>query len=324
MPDETVMAGKTVLMSSFRNEAPFVLEFVAHHKVAGFDEILIASNDCTDGTAEILDALDAMGVIRHLPCKPPPKVTAQHHAYAQIRRRFGVDAAAWLMILDADELLNIHVGRGRVADLILAQAPETDLILINWAVFGAGGHRAWADEPSSRRFTQRLRTVSGVGLVKSLFRRPAAWKAFSNHHPYEHQPGAPLQVSFAGGLWVEEMPAEHIEFGTLRTVKPRVDSFRLAQINHYITRTADSFALRRDRGRGAAPKGKANDRHTEEYFHRMSSGNVADDTILRYADEVAALIDHYRQNPRLAAALEAGLRLYQVEIDRYWREHHSG
>lgn len=324
MPEETLMAGKTVLLSSFRNEAPFVLEFVAHHKVLGFDEIIIASNDCTDGTAEILSALDAMGVIRHLPCKPPPKVTAQHHAYAQIRRRFGVNAAAWLMILDADELLNIHVGRGRVADLIAAQGGEPDLILINWAIFGAGGHEVWADEPSSRRFTRRLRTLSGVGLVKSLFRRPGAWKAFSNHHPYGHEEGPPLRVAFAGGLWTEEMPAASVEFGTLRNVKPRLGSFRLAQVNHYITRTVDSFALRRDRGRGAAPTGKANDRHTEEYFRRMSSGDFEDDTILRYDAEVASLMAEYRKNPQLDAALQAGLRLYQAEIDRYWREQRGG
>ena len=69
MPDGTHRKNATVLLSSFRNEAPFVLEFVAHHKVLGFDQIIIASNDCTDGTVQILDALQAMGVIRHMPCQ---------------------------------------------------------------------------------------------------------------------------------------------------------------------------------------------------------------------------------------------------------------
>jgi hypothetical protein len=131
-------------------------------------------------------------------------------------------------------------------------------------------------------------------------------------------------VGFAGGLWTEEMAPEAIEFGTLRNVKPRLGSFRLAQINHYITRTADSFALRRDRGRGAAPTGKANDRHTEEYFRRMSAGDFEDDTILHYADAVSALMARYRENPRLAAALDHGLRLYEAEIARYWRELRGG
>ena len=46
-----------VLLSSMKDEGPFVLEFVAHHRVLGFDAIHIASNDCTDGTDLLLDVL---------------------------------------------------------------------------------------------------------------------------------------------------------------------------------------------------------------------------------------------------------------------------
>ena len=52
-------AARKVLFSAMKNEAPFVLEWVAYHKVIGFDEIVIAFNDCDDGTAELLRALEA-------------------------------------------------------------------------------------------------------------------------------------------------------------------------------------------------------------------------------------------------------------------------
>lgn len=37
------------LMSCVKDEGPFVVEFVAHHLVLGFDRIMMASNDCSDG-----------------------------------------------------------------------------------------------------------------------------------------------------------------------------------------------------------------------------------------------------------------------------------
>ena len=312
-------AGQTVLLSSFRNEAPFVLEFVAHHKVTGFDQIIIASNDCTDGTQEILNALDGMGVIHHLACAPPPKATPQNHAYAQARRAFALDDAAWLMILDADELLNVHVSGGQLSDLIRVQDPQTDLVLINWATFGAGGHDRWANQPSALRFTRRLRTLDGPGLVKSLIRQPEPWSHLSNHHPFGNTSATPLRIAFGAGLWSEDVAAQAVEFGTYRTVKPRVGTFRFAQINHYITRTADSFDLRRARGRGAAQAGKSNARHTDDYFARMSQGSFQDDTISRYADRVAALTAEYLTFAPLALAVSAGLRQYEAEIARYWQ-----
>ncbi len=314
------MDGQKVLLSSFRNEAPFVLEFVAHHKVLGFDSIVIASNDCSDGTAEILAALDAMGVIHHVPCVPPPKLTPQHFAYSEMRRLWPVDRAAWLMILDADEFLNIHVGAGRVDDLIAAQAPGTDLILVNWACYGSSGHKRWQDAPSCRRFTQRLRTLASEGMVKTLIRDPGRWKQFSNHHPYGFQGKGPVRMAFAAGLWAQEVAADAVTFGAHRFVKPQVGTFRIAQINHYATRTEDSFELRRARGRGALLPGKANDRHDEKYFRRMSAGTFEDDTILRHAAPVAALMAEYRRNDRLNQAHEAGLRHYEAEIARYWQD----
>lgn len=319
MGAKTSFDGQTVLLSSFRNEAPFVLEFVAHHKALGFDRIVIASNDCTDGTTEILEALAGMGVIHHLPCAPPPKVTPQHFAYAQARKALAVDQAGWLMILDADELLNVHVGAGQVSDLIAAQHSDTDLVLINWACFGSGGHQAWVNHPSSQRFTQRLGTLSGPGLVKSLIRQPKDWARFSNHHPFGFAGPGPLHIAFAGGLWQEKIAASGLVFGTYRTVKPRVGTFRIAQINHYITRTEDSFDQRRARGMGAALSGKSNDRHTDDYFARMSQGRFEDDSILRYAGKVAALTAEYLSFAPVAQAVAAGLRHYEAEIARYWQ-----
>ncbi len=76
-----------VLLSSMKDEGPFILEFVAHHLVLGFDAIHIASNDCSDGTDLLLDALAAGGAITHTRNPVKPGEIPQHRAYQRLRRR---------------------------------------------------------------------------------------------------------------------------------------------------------------------------------------------------------------------------------------------
>jgi hypothetical protein len=181
----------------------------------------------------------------------------------------------------------------------------------------------WENQPSATRFVHRLRTLASDGLVKSLIRQPTRWKSLSNHHPFGCKDQDPVRVAFAGGVWVEDVPAKDMVFGAHRFVKPRLGTFRLAQVNHYATRTGDSFALRQARGRGAMPRIRpnvsANDRHTEEYFRRLSSGTFLDDTILRYQSRVSAVTAGYLTNPGLAQAVADGVGHYAAAIASYWR-----
>ena len=312
------MKGKKVLLASFRNEAPFILEFVAHHKVIGFDEVVIASNDCTDGTSEILAALDKAGAIRHVPCYPSSNLSPQAFAYRQARMSLPIDRADWLMILDADEFLNIHIGGRRLEDLISVNSVAPELILINWACFGASGHDRWEDKLTTSLFLRRLGLMNGESQVKCLIHGPEKWRKLSNHHPFGFRGCDNVRVAFAAGLWVEELPSKRLQLGAFRDIRPRSGSFGIAQINHYATRSQDCFHLRRLRGRGSALRGAANERHSVNYFRRLSSGNIMDDTIVHYVPEVAARIAEYRSDPAIDREVAKGLRLYEAEIERYW------
>ncbi|HLQ18006.1 MAG TPA: glycosyltransferase family 2 protein, partial [Tabrizicola sp.] len=44
---------EVVLVSAMRNEGPFLLEWVAYHRVIGVRQIVIVSNGSTDGSDEI-------------------------------------------------------------------------------------------------------------------------------------------------------------------------------------------------------------------------------------------------------------------------------
>ena len=46
-----------LVISTMKDEAPYILEWIAHHRGIGFTDFLIYTNDCSDGTDLLLDRL---------------------------------------------------------------------------------------------------------------------------------------------------------------------------------------------------------------------------------------------------------------------------
>ena len=64
---------RVAIVTTMKNEGPFILEWVAYHRSIGIRDFLVYTNDCDDGTDHLLDALVAKGFIsQHLqnPYKP--------------------------------------------------------------------------------------------------------------------------------------------------------------------------------------------------------------------------------------------------------------
>ncbi|MFG1358490.1 glycosyltransferase family 2 protein [Xanthobacter pseudotagetidis] len=51
---------KIAICAIVRDEAPYVLEWVAHHRALGFDHIFVFDNESRDGTSELLDSLSTL------------------------------------------------------------------------------------------------------------------------------------------------------------------------------------------------------------------------------------------------------------------------
>lgn len=315
MPEPTVH-----LLSCIRNEGPFLLEFVAHHLVLGFDRIFIAANDCDDGSGRLLAALaetemagsGRIGVLRH---RVAPGKLPQSAGYARLRERFDVDGADWLMMLDADEFLNVHTGDHSVKAL-LARAPEgTDVIALNAMTFGSAGQAEWHPGPVTGSFLHRLpEGHKANGALKTLSRNSGHYGAIHNHSLTRYQgpksrlsvmrgDGSLREIDAAGPLWQElrHVPRAEIRHG-------------LAQYNHYATKTPDAYRLRQLRGRGAAPMGSANLRHDAAYFADRGDGQIRDASILRYAEAVAAMCADLLSDPAIRRAQAATERIYAQRL----------
>jgi hypothetical protein len=100
---------------------------------------VILSNDCEDGSDEMLDHLSKSGEIIHLRNDGPYDDRGIQFAALELAgRQKGLKEADWIMHLDIDEFLNIHVGDGQIGDLITA-LPEADAIALTWWMFGNNG-----------------------------------------------------------------------------------------------------------------------------------------------------------------------------------------
>lgn len=280
------------LLSAQKEEGPFVLEFVAHHLALGVSDIFIITNPSTDGTNELAEVLAEAGAIRHYQTDTPSGEKPQDYAFATARRLFGLDSFEWLLILDCDELLNIHTGDGNVNNFLNGFEPAVDLVSVNTACFGNRPHFDWHPTMSTNRF--RFRLASGdwrSGVAKTFIHHPSNFGRLRPHGPQGFKLERKMKIAFYGGLDVQDVdPADPSVYQSLRRPGSFDGVHRLAQINHYLIRTWDSFQLRSMRGRGAMPVGSINARHTRKYFQSYSKACVLDCTISRYEDRFASVL----------------------------------
>jgi Glycosyl transferase family 2 len=307
--DAVMSAGapRKVLFSAMKNEAPFVLEWIAYHKVIGFDEIVICSNPSNDGMEEILGALADAGEIRHLRAEVPPDERPQLVASDTFSAEVGFRPNDWYLWLDADEFLNIHVG-DRTVDALVDALAGRQFALINWRVFGAAGNARFP----GRFIDESFARASDAGFrenmqQKTLFRFDDAVRGFGRigiHRPLlKAASGLSLDAVMVGsGSAADPSVRPHriwlrgSDIGSNAFVSPHESGWTLAQINHYCVRTPEFFALKRLRGRGfeASAAGRSNTRHTNWFFARHDRNETEDRSILhwqaRVTDEIARLV----------------------------------
>ena len=97
---------KLLVFSAMKDEGPDVLEWVCYQRAVGFDEALVYTNDCTDGSDDLLDALQSVGPVHHRRHStagqnlPPQDAAARLIIADPVFRQ-----ADWAIWLDADEFL---------------------------------------------------------------------------------------------------------------------------------------------------------------------------------------------------------------------------
>ncbi|MEX0282204.1 MAG: glycosyltransferase family 2 protein [Arenibacterium sp.] len=298
-----------VIVGCMKNEAPYIVEWVAYHRAIGIDNFLIYTNDCSDGTSEILDHLQKMGVVEHRNNDKWRGKSPQQHALNMSLKEPMIKEADWIIHIDVDEFINVRCGNGTLDDFF-ARVPNATNVAMTWRLFGHNNVTELRDDlvidqfdTCAPKFCPKPHTVWGF---KTMFKNIGAYAKISCHRPNKLADDFRDKVQWVNGSG-QDMTADAVDNGW-RNSKKNI-GYDLIQLNHYALRSAESFLIKRQRGRAL---------HVDRsiglnYWIRMDWSDFRDVTIKRNVPRVRAEIDRLMQDKTLKKLHDAGFAWHQAK-----------
>ena len=243
---------------SAKNEGCFLLECVAHYRAVGFEHVFLYTNDNSDGSDALLDALDATRFVTVIRNEVGPLVSPQVKAYEHsIHLLRALRDFEWVSYFDVDEFLVpaehhdysvietiTDLQRRYPSQLAAASNPSTSAydrapsaICYNWNWYGSEGQIRQQDGLVQERFCHS----TPHPLVKSLVRLADIGTMAAIHIP------GPEGLTFVNAAF------EPITVGPDCLVTPP-DPIH-GTVNHYYQKSFEEFGVKSNRGRGGVPGG---------------------------------------------------------------------
>ena len=276
-----------------RNEAAFLLEWLAHHRAVGVTDFLVFSNDCQDGTDEMLDQLAAMGWLSHVRNDGPyDKRGIQFTAMKSAENHPLVKQADWILPLDVDEFVNVHTGDHTLASLINA-VPDADAITLTWRLFGNAGLIEYKDRPVTEAFTKAAPAVLHwpwrAAMFKTLYKNNGNYTKLGIHRPRQPQSDNMRWFDGSGRELGKAFRNKRIfsDFGQ--------DNYGLVQLNHYPLGAMESYILKSHRGRAV----HGADKLGMDYWVERNFNDEIDTTIQSTSEARNAILGELLNNNSL-------------------------
>jgi len=304
--------GRRAIVTTMKNEGPFILEWLAYHRAIGIDDVLVYTNDCSDGSDSMLQLLERKGYVHHrdnpyreFRCKP------QHAALRAADGEALIRQAAWVTCIDVDEYINIKTGDGTL-DALFAAVPEANMIAMTWRLFGNGDMHRFEDRPVTEQFRhcapEFSRKPHQAWGFKTLFRNIGLFKKLGVHRPKGLQPQLWEEVNWVNGSG-QPLPRDMYRNAWRSTASTY--GYDLVQLNHYAVRSAESFLVKRDRGR-------VNHVDREQglaYWFRMNNNAVTDVSIQRNLPRMKEELARLMSDPEIAAAHAYSVGCHRAKIE---------
>jgi hypothetical protein len=294
-----------------KNEGPFLLEWIAFQRLIGVTDFLFYSNDCTDGTDHLLDALAAKGEVVHLP-NPAEGRNYQMEALKHAAHQPVVKEADWVWVADVDEFLNIHVGDHTIPALIAA-CGNPQAISVTFQFFANCSVHRFEDKPIIAQFSRSHNPdiwCNELAIeVKSLMRRDFPLQYFGAHRPFfSKRLDEAKHPSWTDGSG-RKVPHKFLIAENSRRVRkyPAKGARQFATLNHYALRSLDSYLVKNDRG----DVNRENRAFDDGYWRERNDPAWEDKTILRYLPALEAKLAQMKADPEIGALHDTAVRLHR-------------
>ncbi|MDU8926689.1 glycosyltransferase family 2 protein [Alisedimentitalea sp. MJ-SS2] len=298
-----------------KNEGPFLLEWIAFNRLIGVTDHLFYSNDCTDGTDELLEALQDRGLVQHLP-NPAQGRNYQMEALKDAKRWEIVTEADWVWVADVDEFLNIHVGDHTIPALVEA-CGNPQAISLHFQFFSDCGIEKYADRPIIEQFTRSHNPDLWCGEtaieVKSLMRHDFPLKYFGAHRPFFRdklpKKKHPTWTDGAG----RTVPHRFLVAANPRRIRkfPAQGAREYATLNHYALRSLDSYLVKNDRG----DVNRENRAFDDTYWRERNDDVFLDTSIHRYLPDLKSALDDLKSDSKIKALHDKAVAAHITKRD---------
>jgi hypothetical protein len=220
-----------VICAIFRNEAPYLREWIEFHRMVGVERFYLYQNLSDDDWEPALRPYIGAGIVEvtDWPRSPPGQLHAYQHF---IDRHKG--KAWWTAFIDCDEFLFSPTHATVTEALAGVASPQWGAVGVNWMCFGASGRIRRTKGLVTERFTIRPSDNFSPNLhIKSIVRMDRVEWVARNPHCF----------IVNGGTFDElgrEVPGAFTATPTHRSLR----------IHHYHTKSHQEYMKRIARGRG--------------------------------------------------------------------------
>jgi|SRR5579871_2432700 len=258
---------KIAVCAIFKDEAPYLLEWLAFHKIVGVDLFVLYDNGSTDGGPDLIRRSSFARNVKLIEWPDRPgQISAYRHFHANYAHDF-----TWAAFIDLDEFI-VPLAGASIREILMRKIyePYAD-ILLNWLIFGPSGHDKQPSGTVIENFTLRIPEGADANRhVKSLVRTKDLVRIGSTPHIFD----CARPTCNARG---EKVMSYAMQPTACHDVMV---------INHYFTKSAEEWEFKRKRGRGDSL-----DPYGDKIFADVrAQATIPDPRALRFMPRLKALL----------------------------------
>jgi hypothetical protein len=251
----------------FKDEAPYLLEWLAFHRMMGVDAFVLYDNGSSDRGRALIRGSAFAHVVTLIDW---PERPGQLPAYNHFRIHHA-PGFTWAAFIDIDEFM-VPFADASILEVLQHRiyAPYAQ-VLLQWLVFGPSGHRTRPDGLVIENYTRRLpETADASRHIKTIVRTAALCGIDYTPHAAECS-GPACNTRGEAVLPFAIQPTECHE---------------VMAIYHYFTKSTEEWAFKRRRGRGDSLEP-----YPEGVFADVAGEATVEDTrALRFVPRLRAML----------------------------------
>ncbi|RVE14830.1 glycosyltransferase family 2 protein [Escherichia coli] len=228
---------RVAICAIFKNEKPYILEWLSHHRMLGITDFYIADNISSDGSSELLDSLHHDGLITRLSWPTLPGIKPQLPAYEKLAELAKSDGVVWALFIDADEFITLNENLDSIQAAIQKITEDNNEIAgitINWATYGSSKIIINPEHNVLGNFEYRFKKDSNINRhYKSLIKLHAFVSSGNTPHEFK------IKDSYK---YINTIGQEHS--GALSGMSENV-TWENIKINHYMIKSKSEYVSKK-------------------------------------------------------------------------------